>query len=49
MNDKTLIIYIVVFVLAIILSILYGIWYWNNCAFVRIFDAPVLCFANSRS
>lgn len=36
----------ILFVIAIALSIWYGVWYWNNCAFVPLFEAPSLCFAN---
>ena len=39
---------IAAFVIGVVLSIAYGIFYWNNCAFVPLKDAPSLCFANHR-
>lgn len=38
---------IVLFAVAIVLSLLYGIWYVNNCAFVPLAEAPTLCVATS--
>lgn len=44
-DRRQLIAYAIVFAIVMIISIVYGIWYWNNCAFVSILDAPMLCRA----
>ena len=49
MDKSQQIAYAIVVVVAIIASIFYGIWYWNNCAFVPYFKAPTLCHAGTTS
>lgn len=38
-----------VFVIAIVASGIYGVWWWQNCATKPYFEAPMLCHMNNGS
>lgn len=42
-------IFAVVILAALAWGVWYGIFYWTNCAFTPVVDAPALCFVNHNS
>lgn len=42
-EDVVAIVTLVVFAISIIISIVYRVWYLNNCAFVPVSQMPGLC------
>lgn len=36
----------ILFTIVILASMMYWMWYWENCAFVPVNEMPGLCFYN---
>lgn len=46
-ENRKLVVGLVIFAVATVASVFWGVWWFNNCAFRAYYDAPMICHANT--
>ena len=45
-KDENVFVILLAMIVAVLVTVLYMFWYFQNCAFVPLADAPALCMVN---